>query len=75
MADIIETQFFMLTGALFQALVASLIKFAGLSARVALIGLILPDIAQKSHFWTNSYLDPFAVGMKFATQISPLLNL
>ena len=33
--------------------------------------------AQKSHFLTNSYLDSHHLqgGMKFATQISPLLNL
>ena len=37
---------------------------------------ILPVFASKSHFWSNSYLDShhWQGGMKFATQISPVLN-
>ena len=51
-------------------------SFAVLGARAALIGPILPVFAPKSHFWANSYLESHHLqgGMKFAKQISPLLN-
>ena len=51
-------------------------KFACLGARAVLIGSTLPVLPKDSHFWTNSYLDShhYQGGMKFATQISPILN-
>ena len=51
-------------------------KFKGLAARGVFVRLFPPFGLKNSCFLTNKLLGlaPFAGGMEFATQISPLLN-